>query len=162
MKFRLSGDSIGFGIFQVVLFFITFSYDNQQRRNIYSEDLSSLLRPSQPMKSFIFLKLFIFEKLLIFECSILEYIANIIFQQSTKRCFALYQNIQQISLFRNLLNVVLHFGCTKQWAKGKKGRTHTSEAKTREKQNSVTIMISADRKGTVFPVKLKLEGESCE
>ena len=30
--------------------------------------------------------------------------------------------------------------------------------KTEEKQNSVTIMISVDRKGTVFPVKLKLEG----
>ena len=28
--------------------------------------------------------------------------------------------------------------------------------KTEEKQNSATIMISADGKGTVFPVKLKL------
>ena len=30
------------------------------------------------------------------------------------------------------------------------------------KQNSVTIMISVGEKGTVFPVKLQLEGESCE
>ena len=27
-----------------------------------------------------------------------------------------------------------------------------------EKQNSATIMISVDRKGEVFPVKLKLQG----
>ena len=32
--------------------------------------------------------------------------------------------------------------------------------KTKEKQNSATIMISVDEKGTVFPVKLKLQGES--
>ena len=34
--------------------------------------------------------------------------------------------------------------------------------KTEEKQNSATIMISVDGKGTVFPVKLKLQGESFE
>ena len=34
--------------------------------------------------------------------------------------------------------------------------------KVEEKQNSVTIMISVDRKGIVFSVKLKLEGESFE
>ena len=34
--------------------------------------------------------------------------------------------------------------------------------KTEEKQNNVTIMISVDGKGAVFPVKLKLEGESFE
>ena len=34
--------------------------------------------------------------------------------------------------------------------------------KTEEKQNSVTIMMSADEKETVFPVTLKLEGESFE
>ena len=50
----------------------------------------------------------------------------------------------------------MHFGCTKQWAKGKKGRTHTSEEKTKEKQNSVTIMISADRKGTAFSSEVEI------
>ena len=29
----------------------------------------------------------------------------------------------------------------------------------KEKQNSATIMISVEWKGTVFPVKLKLQGE---
>ena len=64
-----------------------------------------------------------------------------------------------------MLNSVLHFDFTmllKQWAKEKR-RSHISEKKkTEEKQNSVTIMISADRKRTVFLVKLKLEGESYE
>ena len=32
--------------------------------------------------------------------------------------------------------------------------------KAKEKENSVTIMISIDGKGTVFPVNLKLEWES--
>ena len=36
------------------------------------------------------------------------------------------------------------------------------EKKTEEKQNSATIMISVDGKGTVFPVKLKLQGESLQ
>ena len=31
--------------------------------------------------------------------------------------------------------------------------------KTEEQQNRATIMISVDGKGTVFPVKLKLQGE---
>ena len=45
----------------------------------------------------------------------------------------------------------------------KKKEEHTLlRKKAREKQNSVTIMISAERKGTVFPVKLKLEGELFE
>ena len=65
-----------------------------------------------------------------------------------------------------MLNSVLHFDFTmllKQWAKEKR-RSHISEKKKTEKkkQNSVTIMISADGKRTVFPVKLKLEGESYE
>ena len=34
--------------------------------------------------------------------------------------------------------------------------------KTEEKQNSADIMISVDGKKTVFPVKLKLQGESFE
>ena len=32
--------------------------------------------------------------------------------------------------------------------------------KTEKNQNSAIIMISVDGKGTVFPVKLKLQGES--
>ena len=34
--------------------------------------------------------------------------------------------------------------------------------KTEEKQNNVTIMIYVDGKGTVFPVKLKIESELFE
>ena len=34
--------------------------------------------------------------------------------------------------------------------------------KTEEKRNSVTIMISIDKKRTIFLVKPKLEGESFE
>ena len=34
--------------------------------------------------------------------------------------------------------------------------------KTEEKQNSATIMISADGKGAVFPLKLKSQGASFE
>ena len=34
--------------------------------------------------------------------------------------------------------------------------------KLEEKQNSATIMIFVDGKGTVFPVKLKLQGELLE
>ena len=42
----------------------------------------------------------------------------------------------------------------------KKRRWYHSEGKkTEEKQNSATIIISVDWKGTVFPVKLKLQGE---
>ena len=61
----------------------------------------------------------------------------------------------------NLLNGVLHFGfrmLLKQWAK-KERRWHISKEKTDEKVNGATMMISVDRKGTVFPVKLKLEGD---
>ena len=32
--------------------------------------------------------------------------------------------------------------------------------KVEEKQNSATTMISVDGKGKVFPIKLKLQGES--
>ena len=34
--------------------------------------------------------------------------------------------------------------------------------KAEEKQNSATTMISVDGNGTVFPMKLKLQGESFE
>ena len=64
----------------------------------------------------------------------------------------------------DLLNGVLHFVLTmllKEWEKEKRRRC-ISEKKTEEKQNSVTIMMSIDAKGTVFPVRLKLEGKSFE
>ena len=41
----------------------------------------------------------------------------------------------------------------------KKTRSYLSEQKNRRKTNSATIMISVDGIGTVFPVKLKLQGE---
>ena len=48
----------------------------------------------------------------------------------------------------------------KKWVKEKKKMiplgAKKKKKKTEEKQNSATIMISADGKGTVFPVKLKL------
>ena len=37
-----------------------------------------------------------------------------------------------------------------------------TKKKTEKKPNSATIIISVDDKGTVFPVKLKLQGESFE
>ena len=36
------------------------------------------------------------------------------------------------------------------------------QEKTEQKQNSATIMISVDRKRTVFPVTLKLQGKLFE
>ena len=50
----------------------------------------------------------------------------------------------------------------KKWAKRKKEMTAFYGKKTEEKQNSADIMISVDGKKTVFPVKLKLQGESFE
>ena len=38
--------------------------------------------------------------------------------------------------------------------------TFLRKKKPEEKQNSATIMIVVDGKGTVFPMKLKLQGES--
>ena len=46
--------------------------------------------------------------------------------------------------------------------KQKKNMVHFWGKKAEEKQNSVTIMISVDRKGTLFPAKLKLQGQSFE
>ena len=40
-----------------------------------------------------------------------------------------------------------------------KTRWYLSEQKKQEKQDKATIMISVDGIGTVFPVKLKLQGE---
>ena len=44
-------------------------------------------------------------------------------------------------------------------SKKKTTRSYLSEQKNRRKTNSATIMISVDGIGTVFPVKLKLQGE---
>ena len=42
---------------------------------------------------------------------------------------------------------------------GKRKKDNTFlRKKKKEKQNSATIMTSVDGKGTVFPVKLKLQG----
>ena len=88
------------------------------------------------------MKLYIFEDLLIFERLILEILT---FKQFTIWCFALW--------FYNVI---------KTMDKRIKEDDTFLRKKTEEKQNSVTIMISVDGKGTVFPVKLKLEGESFE
>ena len=50
----------------------------------------------------------------------------------------------------------------KKKRKQKKNMVHFWGKKAEEKQNSVTIMISVDRKGTLFPAKLKLQGQSFE
>ena len=47
----------------------------------------------------------------------------------------------------------------KKMIKRKKEDDTFLRKKAEEKQNSANIMISVDRKGTVFPVKLKLQGE---
>ena len=47
----------------------------------------------------------------------------------------------------------------KKWEKEKKKMIPFWGKKTEEKQNRATILISVDSKGTVFPVKLKLQGE---
>ena len=46
--------------------------------------------------------------------------------------------------------------------KRKKEDDEKQKKETEEKQNSVTIMMNLDEKGTVFLVRLKLEGESFE
>ena len=63
----------------------------------------------------------------------MPYIANNNFKQLYKWCFTLW--------FDSLIY---------KMGKGKKNR---------EKQNIATIMESVDGKGTVFPMKLKLQGE---
>ena len=57
-----------------------------------------------------------------------------------------------------------NFGFTilfKKWEKEKKDDIFLRK-KTEEKQNSAAIMISVDRKGTVFLLKLRLQCESFE
>ena len=46
--------------------------------------------------------------------------------------------------------------------KGKKENDTFLKKKVEERQNSATTMISVDGKGTIFPMKLKLHGESFE
>ena len=70
------------------------------------------------------------------------------------------RNIQQMWSLSNLLNGVLHFDFTillKKWAKEDDDTFLRKTAE--EKQNSASIIISVDGKGTVFPGKLKLQGE---
>ena len=50
----------------------------------------------------------------------------------------------------------------KATSKSKKKDETTLRKNAEEKQNCVTIMISVGGKGKVFPVRLKLEGESFE
>ena len=56
----------------------------------------------------------------------------------------------------------LQFYQKKNGQKEKRRWQPSTEKKTEEKQNSADIMISVDGKKTVFPVKLKLQGESFE
>ena len=46
--------------------------------------------------------------------------------------------------------------------KEKKQNDTFLKKKAEEQQNSATTMISVDGKGTIFPMKLKLHGESFE
>ena len=96
------------------------------------------------MRSFIFLKVYVFGDLLILNALCYKYIVNITFKQFPKWCFTLW--------FYNFI---------KKWAKkNKKEKVIPFWVKNaKEKQNSATIMISVEWKGTVFPVKLKLQGE---
>ena len=66
--------------------------------------------------------------------------SNITFNNFTKCCFTLW--------FYNVI---------KTMGKRKKDGDIFLRNKTEGKQNSVTIMISVDGKGTIFPVKFKLE-----
>ena len=70
------------------------------------------------------------------ECFILVYIANITFKQFTK--WWIYDFI-------------------KKWA-----NKEQYDKKAEGNQNSASIIVSVDGKGTVFLVKLKLQGESFE
>ena len=74
------------------------------------------------------------------------------------------RNVQQIKPVSNLLNDVSLFGFTILLKNGQKKKENDTflKKKAEEKENSATTMISVDRKGTVFPVKLKLQGESFE
>ena len=74
-----------------------------------------------------------------------KYIENIAFKQNTKCCFTLW--------FYNVI---------KTMDKRKEEDESFPRKKTKEKQNGVTIMISVNGKGTIYPVKLKLEGEPIE
>ena len=123
-------------------FFNTFSDNNQQRGNMYFK----VLLQTYIAYEGLYMKVYVFEDLLILNILYQRYIANL--------------------TFSNLLNCVLHFAFTiplKKQAKKKKKKTlYLSEAKTEEKQNSSTIIISVHEKGTIFPVKLKLQEESFE
>ena len=95
-------------------------------------------------KSFIFLNLYMTSYFL--NVLYQKYIANITFEQFIKWCFTLYFG------FAMLL---------KEWEKEKK-EDNTFLRKKTGRINSATMMAYVDGKGTVFTVKLKLEGKSFE
>ena len=84
----------------------------------------------------IFLKVYIFEGLQILNALYYKYVANITFKQFT---------------------LVLEF-YLKNDEKKEEDDTFLRK-KAEEKQNSANVMLSVDGKGTVFPVKLKLQGK---
>ena len=60
----------------------------------------------------------------------------------------------------NLANILWFCNFIKKISKREKeDDTFLKKKNRKEKQNRATIMISVDGKGTVFPVKLKLQGE---
>ena len=61
-----------------------------------------------------------------------------------------------------MLFYTLVLQCYKRNRKKRKKNDTFLKKITGEKQNSVTIMISVNRKGTFLLVKLKLEGQSFE
>ena len=56
----------------------------------------------------------------------------------------------------------LFYNFIKKMGKGKKENDTFLKKKVEEQQNSATAMISVDGKGTIFPMKLNLHGESFE
>ena len=62
--------------------------------------------------------------------------------------------------------MILHFLILQFYFKNEQNKTNKKKPflrkKAEEKQNSATTMIFVDGKGSVFPMKLKLQGESFE
>ena len=63
--------------------------------------------------------------------------------------------------------MILHFLILQFYFKNEQNKTNKQKKpflrkKAEEKQNSATTMIFVDGKGSVFPMKLKLQGESFE
>ena len=61
--------------------------------------------------------------------------------------------------------MVFHFLIVQFYLKNrqkKKRKWHISDKKKEERQTNATTLISVDGKGTVFPMKFKLQAESFE